>query len=180
MIRYVAFLRGINVGGKNVIKMEVLRGEIERMGFRDVKTFIQSGNVLFQSEMSDPAKIENKIKRGLAAKFNDEVKVVVRSKKDMENTVSHFPDIFDNPDWKHNVIFLSRAVDSKDILARFELKKDLEQTHYAPGVLFWSARRDTITKSNMLKLSTRPEYKDMTVRNVNTARKILALMNAAM
>ncbi len=177
MIRYVAFLRGINVGGKNIIKMEVLRAEIEKLGFRDVRTLIQSGNVLFRSEMSDPGKIENKIKRGLAANFNDEVKVVVRSKKDMENTVSHFPDIFDNPDWKHNVIFLSRVIDSKNILSRFELKKDIEQIQYAPGVLFWSAGRDSITKTNMLKLSARPEYQDMTVRNANTTRKILALMN---
>jgi uncharacterized protein (DUF1697 family) len=177
MTNYVAFLRGINVGGKNIIKMEVLRGEIEKMGFQDVRTFIQSGNVLFRSEMSDPAKIEDKIKGGLAARFTEEVKILVRSKKDMENTVSHFPEIFDDPDWKHNVIFLSRAVDSKNILARFELKKDIEQIHYAPGVLFWSAKRATITRSNMLKLSARPEYQEMTVRNANTARKILALMN---
>jgi uncharacterized protein (DUF1697 family) len=176
MTKYIAFLRGINVGGNNIIKMDRLREEFEKMGFLSVKTYIQSGNVIFQSELTDKIKIEKVIEKALASAFKYEAKVLVRSKKDMENTISHFPNIFQNPDWKHNVIFLSSAIDSKDILDKFVIKKDIEQLSYVPGVLFWSAELKTITRSSMLKLSARKEYKEMTVRNLNTTRKILELM----
>lgn len=95
----------------------------------------------------------------------------------MENTVAHFPSIFTDVKWKHNVIFLSSEINSKDILMWFNIKNELEQLSYYDGVMFWSANLSTITRATMLKLSTRKEYKEMTVRNVNTTNKILALMS---
>lgn len=176
MTTYVAFLRGINVGGNNIIKMEALRAEFEKAGFRSVKTYIQSGNVIFQSDVTEKNSVEADIEKILSSKFKYKAKVLVRSKKEMENTIAHFPKIFGNPEWKHNVIFLSGAIDSKDILKKFEIKKEIEETSYFKGALFWSAKMDGITRSTMLKLSSRKEYKEMTVRNVNTTRKILELM----
>jgi uncharacterized protein (DUF1697 family) len=177
MTKYIAFLRGINVGGNNLIKMDALRAEFEKAGFQSVKTYIQSGNVIFQSDLTDKIEVENKIEKLLSAKFKYKAKVLVRSKKDLESTISHFPKIFGNPEWKHNVIFLSSAVDSKSILKKLEIKKDIEENSYHKGVLFWSAKMDKITRSNMLKLSMRAEYKEMTVRNINTTKKILELMS---
>jgi uncharacterized protein (DUF1697 family) len=58
MTKYVALLRAINVGGNNIIKMDALRSEFEKMGFQSVKTYIQSGNVLFESDLSDKSEIE--------------------------------------------------------------------------------------------------------------------------
>jgi uncharacterized protein (DUF1697 family) len=176
MNKYVAFLRGINVGGNNLIKMGVLRQKFEEMGFKSVKTYIQSGNVLFESNLDNKELIKYKIIKALAALFKGKVIVLVRSQKDIAKTIAHFPKIFEKHDWKHNVIFLSGEIDSKNILNKFELKKDIEVTSYCPGVLFWSAKMATITRSNMLKLSTRQEYREMTVRNVNTTRKIFELM----
>jgi uncharacterized protein (DUF1697 family)/uncharacterized protein YdhG (YjbR/CyaY superfamily) len=173
MYAYVAFLRGINVGGKNIIKMDRLRAEFEKMGFSSVKSYIQSGNVIFQSEMLDKARIEE----ALATAFKYEVAVLLRSKKEIENTISHFPQIFEDPSWKHNVIFLSHTVDSRNIVNQLAIKNDIEQLSYIPGVLFWSAKLATITKSSMLKLSTKKEFQEMTSRNINTIRRILALMN---
>lgn len=177
MKQFIAFLRGINVGGNNIIKMETLRGEFESMGFQSVKTYIQSGNVIFQTEIADKNIIEKEIEKALSIKFNYNAKVLVRSKKEMENTVAHFPPIFTEANWKHNVIFLSSEINSKDILKQFNIKNEIEQLSYYDGVLFWSANLSTITRSTMLKLSARKEYREMTVRNVNTTNKILALMN---
>jgi uncharacterized protein (DUF1697 family) len=143
-----------------------------------VKTYIQSGNVIFQSDLLNKIKVEERIEKLLSVRFKYKAKVLVRSQKDMKNVVAHFPQIFTNPKWKHNVIFLSNVVDSKNILNKFEIKKEIEETSYYKGILFWSARIDKITRSNMLKLSTRQEYKEMTVRNVNTTRKILEMMNS--
>lgn len=177
MTKYVALLRAINVGGNNIIKMDALRAEFEKMGFQSVKTYIQSGNVLFESYLSDKLEIEKKIEKALAEKFKYNARVLIRSQKDMKNVVSSFPEIFSDTNWKHNVIFLSELIDSKEILKNLETKgKEIEQTFYSKGVLFWSANMDTITRSNMLKLSARKEYKEMTVRNINTTRKILELM----
>lgn len=177
MDKYIAFLRGINVGGKNIIKMDSLKKEFEEMGFSSVKTYIQSGNVLFESDIDNQNKIEERIENTLAKKFKYKAKVLVRSKKEIKNTISSFPKIFENPEWKHNVIFLSSIIDSKDILKKFNIKEDIEQLFYSKGVLFWSARLDKITRSTMLKLSSREEYQEMTVRNVNTTKKIFELMN---
>jgi len=177
MNQYVAFLRGINVGGNNIIRMDALRIEFERIGFHSVRTYIQSGNVIFKTESTDKNKIEKEIETALSIKFNYNAKVLIRSKKEMENTIAHFPPIFSDADWKHNVIFLSSIIDSKKILNQFDIKKEIEQISYYKGVLFWSANLAAITRSTMLKLSTRKEYKEMTVRNVNTTNKILALLN---
>lgn len=177
MKQYVAFLRGINVGGNNIIKMETLRGEFENIGFHSVRTYIQSGNVIFDTEIADKNKIEKKIEKALSIKFNYNAKVLVRSKEEMENTVAYFPPIFTDVNWKHNVIFLSSEINSKDIIKQFNIKNEIEQLSYYNGVLFWSANLSSITRSTMIKLSARKEYKEMTVRNVNTTIKILALMN---
>lgn len=177
MIKYVALLRGINVGGKNLIKMDALCSEFEKAGFQSVKTYIQSGNVIFQSDLADKVKIEQKMEKFLSATFKYRARVLVRSKKDIENTVNHFPVIFKNVEWKHNVIFLSDIIDSKKILKQLETNKEIEENSYYKGILFWSAKMDKITKSNMLKLSSQKEYyQEMTVRNINTTRKILELM----
>lgn len=177
MNQYVALLRGINVGGNNIIKMDALRKEFEIIGFHSVRTYIQSGNVIFKTETADKNRIEKEIETVLSTKFNYEAKVLIRSKKEIENTITHFPPIFSNADWKHNVIFLSSIIDSKEILKQFEIKKEIEQISYYKGVLFWSANISSITRSTMLKLSTKKVYKEMTVRNVNTTIKIFSLMN---
>lgn len=176
MEHYICFLRGINVGGNNIIKMEALRKEFEAMGFHSVKTYIQSGNVIFQSEKKDKEKLEVIIEKALSKKFNYAARVVVRSAEEIENTIIHFPEIFKNTLWKHNVMFLCKEIDSEDILSKFELKKDIEHFSYYKGVLFWSAQTDMFARTTMAKLSSRKEYQFMTIRNVNTTNKIFELM----
>lgn len=176
MKTYVAFLRGINVGGKNIVKMDAVRSAFEELGFSGVKSYIQSGNIIFQSDLSDEEKLAKIISQGLAKIFQLEIKVLIRSQQELEQVVASFPPIFSNPDWKHNIIFLSHKIDSVKILDRFKIKTDLEAIAYCPGVLFWSAKWDGITRSTMLKLSAKPEYQEMTVRNINTTQKIVALM----
>lgn len=177
MNKYVALLRAINVGGNNIINMTDLKLEFEKIGFENVKTYIQSGNVIFESKTIDKEKLEQTIEKALCNKFKYNTRVLVRTKEDMENTVLNFPKIFKNENWKHNICFLTKEINSKNILTQFEIKKRIEEISYSNGVLFWSAKIDTITKSTMIKLSSRKEYKEMTIRNINTTKKILELMN---
>lgn len=174
--RYIALLRGINVGGKGIIKMDDLRAEFERIGFATVRTYINSGNVIFTTDIADRAKMGKKIEKALAAAFGYKTKVLIRSKQDIENTISHFPKIFDDPNWKHNIIFLGDKINSPTLIDKYTLRPGNEENSYYDGVLFWSARLDAGTRAIMYKLSAQPEYQEMTVRSIGTVRKILELM----
>lgn len=176
MTTYVALLRGINVGGNNTISMKELADIFTDIGFFSVRTYINSGNVIFQSAETSRTKLEQIIEKKLAESMHYKGRVLVRSEQDIEQTVAHFPRIFSEPDWKHNSIFLGEPIDNPDILKAFILKDDIEQNSYFKGVLYWSAQKEFGTRSTMLKLSTRPEYQEMTVRSIGTVTKILELM----
>ncbi|MFM8423658.1 MAG: DUF1697 domain-containing protein, partial [Chloroflexota bacterium] len=91
MNQYLVLLRGINVGGKNIIKMADLKASFETMGFSNVLTYIQSGNVVFQSDEKDKAVLTTKIEKGLSKRFNFEAKVVVIAQKELAAIVKSAP-----------------------------------------------------------------------------------------
>jgi len=84
MIEYVAFLRGINVGGKKLIKMEALRRVIESLGFKNVRTFIQSGNVIFESRETNRETLTAKVEKELLKSFGHDVTVVLQTVVELE------------------------------------------------------------------------------------------------
>lgn len=178
MTNYVALLRGINVGGNNLIKMDQLRAQFAQWGLASVHTYIQSGNVLFKSDHDDRKALQTLLEKNLESAFHYNARVILRSLPDMARTLAAFPSIFAARDWRHNVIFLADAIDVPDLVFRFNLKPELETLTYAPGVLFWSARLEGLTRSQMTKLSSRKEYQEMTVRNVKTTTKIYELLQA--
>jgi len=174
---FVALLRGVNVGGNNMISMSSLKKSFETMGYTGVLTYINSGNIIFKSKEADARKLERKIEQMLSRDYELESKVVVRSLSEMANTVQSLPGTWTGDSgWRYNVIFLRHTIDSEKILAELELKKDIEEVVYCPGALFWSAQVSELTRTNMLKLSSRKMYQDMTIRNLNTTRKIYELM----
>jgi uncharacterized protein (DUF1697 family) len=177
MQTWVALLRGINVGGNNMISMKALKASFERLGFKNVSTYINSGNVLFQTRPADARRLEAKIEKMLVAEYKLGCKVVVRSAEEMARLVEKLPASWsDDKHWRYNVIFLRHAIDSKDILAAFNPKTDIEQITYVPGTLLWSARVKDLTRTTLLKLAGHKLFQDMTVRNLNTTRKLHALM----
>jgi uncharacterized protein (DUF1697 family) len=174
---FVALLRGINVGGKNMISMSSLKASFERIGFKDVSTYINSGNIIFKAKEDDARKLEVSIEKMLSREYKLECKVVVRSYSEMAKLVKSLPKNWnDDKLWKYNVIFLRHSIDSRKILDGLHPKSDIEQIVYRPGVLLWSALTSDITRSTMLKLSSQKIYKDMTVRNLNTTKKLYELM----
>ncbi|MBI5486009.1 MAG: DUF1697 domain-containing protein [Deltaproteobacteria bacterium] len=173
----VALLRGINVGGKNIIRMEVLRASFEAMGFSSVRTLIASGNVVFRAAGADSRKLERAIEKALSHRHGYEGKVVVRNLEEYERMMRAIP-----PGWggergrRYYVIFLRHAIDRASVLGELEVNAGVEEVRYVPGALLWSARLDGLTQSKMSKVIARPIYGEMTVRNLNTTRKILELL----
>lgn len=174
---YVALLRGVNVGGNNIVSMKALKDNFEALGFQDVRTYINSGNILFRAAENDPRKIESRIDAMLSGTFGLNGKTVVRSRAEMERLVKTIRDTWTgDPAWKYNVIFLRHTIDSKRVLDGADPKPEIERVVYCPGTLLWSARVDALTRTAMLKLGSTALYKEMTVRNVNTTTKLLSLM----
>ena len=179
-VTYVALLRGINVGGNNVIPMSALAKTFERMGLDSVRTYIASGNVLFRTAGGDPRAIEANIERALSKALAYDARVVLRSHSEMARHVKDLPRAWKCPDPKmrYNVLFLRHEIDSESIIEGLAPKPDIEQISYGPGVLYWSAHSSDLARTSMVKLSSRAIYKHVTVRNLNTTRKILELMDA--
>ena len=177
---FVALLRGVNVGGNNMISMKSLKASFETMGFTNVSTYINSGNIIFQSKEDDPRKLEKKIEQMLSSEYQLESKVVLRSLSELETLVKALPQNWgDNSDWRFNVIFLRHSIDSEKILDELPANSDIEEVLYRPGTLLWSVQASEANKSKFVKLSTRKSFKEMTVRNLNTTRKLYDLMKKA-
>ena len=174
---FVALLRGVNVGGNNMISMSSLKKSFETLGFTDVVTYINSGNIIFKSKQTDARKLEKKIEQVLSKDYQLDSRVVVRTFAEMEKIVESLPQTWTGDSrWRYNVIFLRHSIDSEDILRELEVKQDIEEVVYCPGALFWSALVSDLNRTNMLKLSSRKMYQDMTIRNQNTTRKLYELM----
>ena len=174
---FVALLRGVNVGGNNMISMTALRESFETAGFKQVSTYINSGNVIFTTKETDPRKLEKKIEQMLLKQFQLDGKVVVRSLAEMEQLVESLPASWAGDSrYRYNVMFLRHTIDSEKIVDDMQIKPETEELHYRPGTLLWSAQATQLNQTSMQKLSSRKIFQDMTVRNLNTTKKLYELM----
>jgi uncharacterized protein (DUF1697 family) len=174
---FVALLRGVNVGGNNMISMSALKKSFEAMGFTQVVTYINSGNIIFTTKEVDARNLEIKIEKMLLKEYQLDSKVVIRSLPEMAKLVKSLPSSWGgDSNYRYNVIFLRHTIDSKKILADLPVKSDIEELVYRPGTLLWSAKASEASRSNMVKLASRKIYKDMTIRNLNTTKKLHELM----
>lgn len=160
-----------------MVSMSALKESFRELGFARVQSYINSGNIIFVSKKTDARKLEKTIEQMLAKDYGLGSKVVIRSVAEMEQLVNGLPPNWgDDGSWRYNVIFLRHTIDSEEILKDVPVKEDIEELLYRPGTLLWSAKASEITRSNMAKLSARKLFQEVTVRNVNTTRKLLALM----
>lgn len=182
MTIWVALLRGINVGGNNIIPMKALAETFTGLGLASVKTYIASGNVLFESADRDPRALEKKLEKAITKAHDCNVKVVVRTREELASLVDDLPRGWKKPDAKkkrYYVIFLRHSVDTEEVLERLPAKAGVEELLYRPGTLLWSANIAALTRSSVSKkLVSRPLYDDVTVRNLNTTLKLRTLADA--
>ena len=179
MNQYVALLRGINVGGKNIIKMTDLKACFEGLGFKEVGTYIQSGNVLFRTVGSDQAKLTKRIEEALSKSFNYEPRVVVRSHKQMKEIVAKAPKDFgsDQATYRYDVIFLKDPLTAAKAMESVMTKEGVDQAFTGKGVLYFSRLISRASQSHLARVVMMPVYQGMTIRNWNTTTKLLNLMD---
>ena len=176
-MRYVALLRGINVGGKTLVKMAELKACVEELGFDEVSTYIASGNVLFESRKVDPAKLETKIERAIEKQFRLPVKVVVLDRPSYARIVRAIPKAWiGDAGLRADVAFVRRGTNVKQIVRELEPDPAVEQVKAVDGAILWATKRDALTRSVMRKLIGGAAYKELTVRNLNTTLKLDVLL----
>ena len=178
MPRYVALLRGINVGGKNLIRMTDLKACFDAEGFQDVSTYIQSGNVLFSSSERSSAKLTERLERALASTFNYQASLLVRSQRQMREIVASAPEGFgESPDlYRYDVIYLYPTLESVETLKLVPIREGVDEGHAGPGVLYFSRLIAKAAQSKLNKLISMPIYKSLTIRNWNTTTTVQRLM----
>jgi len=128
MIKYTAFLRAINVGGKNLIKMDELKKVFESLGFKNVATYIQSGNVMFESSTTNETVLAKKIENLLHKSLSDDVLVFIRSFEQLSSIVENDPFkklTFEVPT-KLYITFLKAELEQKLKLPYLSAKKDIK------------------------------------------------------
>ncbi len=177
-VKYLALLRGINVGGKNIIKMADLKLCFEKMGFTDVLTFIQSGNVLFASNEKNAIKLTAKIEKELSGKFKYRSSVVLISYIQLRTVVEAAPKGFGkNQDaYRYDVVFLKEPLEPGEALKHVQIKTDIETASAGKHTLYFSRLICKATQGRLVKIISLPVYQNMTIRNWNTTSKLLALM----
>ncbi|WP_099355097.1 DUF1697 domain-containing protein [Fredinandcohnia onubensis] len=176
---YIALLRGINVGGNNKIDMKVLKQTFERVGMKDVVTYINTGNIIFSSNDQSKTELSRILEEAIHDDFGLRIKVVVRSIDDVRGIIQAIPDTWKNDkDMKSDVMFLWDEIDDETVLENLVMKPTIDTVKYVPGAILWSIEKKNANKSGMSKIIGTKIYKQVTVRNVNTARKIYELMEA--
>jgi len=171
---YISMLRGINVGGHNKVKMPVLRGLLESLGFQQVRTYIQSGNVVFKAGRGSSLQISKKIEERIAEEFGIRVPVVTRTSAEMGSVIDGNPFLkTEGIDLtKLHVTFLSKAPDPAAL-------KRLEPLAVEPDQFRWCGREIYLYCPNgygNTKLSNNAIEKMLsataTTRNWNTVNKL--------
>ena len=174
---YIALLRGINVGGNNIIKMADLKASFKHQGFRNVVSYINSGNILFDSDLDEPA-AEAACEKLIAEDFGLDIPVCVIAATDLIEAMAHAPDWWNkSPDTRHDAFFVIPPMTAEKICAHVGAVKDeYEKAGYYGRVIFWSAPMTTFSRTRWSKISKdKTMYRAITVRTANTALKLADL-----
>jgi uncharacterized protein (DUF1697 family) len=176
-MKYVALLRGINVGGRNIIKMAALKVCLEQQGFRNVATFIQSGNVIFESDERNAGKLTMQLEGALSKMFDYDSRVVLRSRAQLKAVVSGVPTKWKTrSDLRCNIAFLREPVTARHALGEVDVNPQVDSVQEGKGVLYLSTLVSGLKRSRFTRIIGKSIYRDMTIRNYNTCQKLLALM----
>jgi uncharacterized protein (DUF1697 family) len=176
-MEYLALLRGINVGGNAVIKMADLKKTAEECGFSRVRTYIQSGNVIFESDEKNPDRLSTKLSEALKKDYNIDSQVVIKTLRQMETVVAEAP-----PEWKTSrelrcyIAFLRKSLPVQEVLREVVVKEGVDSFKMGDGVLYLSTLLSGITRSGFRNLIGKKIYQDITMRNFNTVQKLLEMM----
>ena len=176
-MKFIALLRGINVGGNNKVSMAELKVCFEKLGFQDVKTYINSGNVIFDSEITDKVVLIRMCEESIREHFGFHVICSVVSAEELRQALSNAPSWWDgDKESKHNAIFVIEPYRPHDIMKEIgDAKPEYESVEACGQIIFWSAPLKTFSRTRYSKIVGTKMYKSVTIRNANTVKKLVEL-----
>ncbi len=171
-IKYVAFLRGINVGGHKIIKMEDLRRMLASYGYLNVGTFIQSGNAIFETANSDAGKLEKEVRTNLSKSLGYEVEIFLRTMRELGKIAGNSPFQEDENSTLY-VAFLHKKPSRTAEDALLALQNKVDEFSIRDREAYWFRHRDKgeskFTNNLLEKILDAPA----TTRNLTSVRKIV-------
>jgi uncharacterized protein (DUF1697 family) len=169
-MKYIALLRGINVGGNHKVEMKRLKALFKSLGYTNVLTYINSGNVMFESDKKQTA-VHKEIETSLRGTFGFNVQTLIKTESEIQKIVEAIPKNWQNDsEHKTDVAFLFDEIDTENVVNDLPVNKEHLDIRYTKGAIFWNVDRKNYNKSHLNKLIGHKFYQLMTVRNVNTAR----------
>lgn len=179
MKRYIALLRGINISGKNKIVMSELKKSLLENGFTEVTTYLNSGNVIFSSEIEDKTVLSNELKVLIKDRFDLDIPVFIVLQGELEELLKHAPDWWgdDNKEIYDNLIFIMPPLSYEEFYDEIgSPKEEYEKVFHYKNVVFWSFSRKDYQKTNWWTKTASSNISDkITIRTANTVRKIVNL-----
>jgi uncharacterized protein (DUF1697 family) len=173
MTKYAAFLRGVNVGGR-IVKMADLKSCLEKAGLAGVTTLLQSGNVVFESDLSAP-ELKKLIETALTKTFSYPAKVQVFSMSRLKKIVDAYPFGVASDKQHDYVVFMENGLEETILTDEYELGSG-EKVAAGKGVIYWRVDQGLTLRSSFGKALSKSKYKAFnTNRNVKTLRKMLAI-----
>jgi uncharacterized protein (DUF1697 family) len=179
---YLVLLRGINVGGKNLVPMAGLRKLLEELGYTEVSTYIASGNVILNSDKT-AAKVKAQIEDALPRTFklhSELIAVLVLTRAQLKAVIDGKPKGFgEEPTKYHSDAVFLMGIDSASAMAVFDPRPGVDAIWPGKGVIYSQRLSAQRTKSRLNKIVGTTAYKSMTIRNWNTTTTLLDRMNRA-
>lgn len=177
-MKYIALLRGINVGGNNKVSMVALKTCFENLGFNHVQTYINSGNVLFDAKQSSNAALTARCEDAITETFGFNVVCSVLTADELLDAVAHAPTWWGKQDDdKHNALFVIPPATPSAIAREVgDAKPEYEKIATHGQVIFWTAPLKTFSRTRYSKIVGTKLYKKVTIRNSNTTLKLAELI----
>jgi uncharacterized protein (DUF1697 family) len=176
---YVALLRGVNVGGRNITKMAALKACLEEAGLDRVETFIQSGNVVFETRQKSLAKLTAQIDAAIAAALGIDPRVVVLSRDRLKVVLDRAPVAWrSRTDLRMNIAFLRSTVTPALALEEVDVGPGVDAVEAGEGVLYMTTTLRDVGRSRLSRIVMKPVYQQMTIRTYGTCQKLQSLIAA--
>ncbi len=179
MKRYIALLRGINVGGKNKISMAELKKGFAELDLAEITTYLNSGNVIFSSMIDDKNVLSNQIMQMIKDNFDLEIPVFIVWQEELAELLKGAPDWWggDNTEIYDNLIFLLPTLTYEEFSDQIgNPKEEYEKVYHYKDVIFWSFSRKDYQKTNWWSKTAGSKVSvKITIRTANTVRKIVGI-----
>jgi uncharacterized protein (DUF1697 family) len=171
-MKHIAFLRGINVGNIR-IKMTDLKSAFETLGYQEVTTYLQTGNVVFTTNESMET-IKPKLEKGLSTTFKYDAYVLLYEFEVLTNIIAQYP--FEKDDTHHAYVIFVENSSSMDLLMALgkEVGEEASRIAVGNGVLYWKVKIGDTLGTPFAKILSKAKFKSVvTTRNINTLEKML-------